>query len=114
MRGGCARARGGGLQWSEGAIVRPCACVPAYRARGIVAGFRGVAALGTGAGGAGALGGFCGIVARGAGARGAWHSGRHCAALGGFSARGGALWRGAWRVYSGGGGRVENAQTFDL
>lgn len=88
MRGGCARARGGGLQWSEGAIVRPCACMAACRARGIVAGFHGVAALGTGAGGAGALGGF--------------------------SARGGALWRGAWRVYSGGGGRVENAQTVDL
>lgn len=38
----------------------------------------------------------------------------HCAARGGFSARGGALWRGAWRVYSGAGGRVENAQTIDL
>ena len=61
--------------------MRPCACVAACRALGIVAGFRGMAALGTGAGGAGARGGF--------------------------SARGAALWRGAWRVYSGVGGRVE-------
>lgn len=51
MRGGFARG---------GAIVRPCASVE----RGIVAVFCGVAALGTGAGGAGARGGFCGIVAR--------------------------------------------------
>jgi hypothetical protein len=70
-----------------------------------------MAALGTGAGGAGALGGFCGIVARGAGARGAWHSGRHC---GGFLARGGALWRGAWRFLLWRGAHAASLQTLDL
>lgn len=94
MRDRCARARGGGLQWSHGAIVRPCACVAAlWRvarvrvAHGIAGGIvRRLAGFQRVAGHCGAArGGF--IVA----AAGAWKT-RKPLIYNGFSA-----FRGAWR-----------------